>query len=343
MKGLVSRSLVPSALLLARPKGEMTAYPANESRPTASAISYRVGVALANNGILKLGNGALAFYNNQPSGSVHLIVDVTGYFTEEPGAVVAYHAYYPFGEEATAFNQDSEQMKFTGHERDLGSLVGAGDDLDYMHARHHSPFTTRFLSPDTIEGRPAQPQSWNRYLYTQNNPLVFKDPDGRARIKVWEIGKFLVMLIPNDTHHGGLHYDVLLKKGSDKIARIAMDGKVVTGSASKSLLKEMAKRGLISGFSAFFGAVTMFFDAAPAGAQEEFPAWFRSPGEKDLQSLAKELYGTEDLAALDSDALLNVETEFYARLKKGHEEKVRAEDAVDSLQSGSCFYNGFCQ
>jgi hypothetical protein len=39
---------------------------------------------------------------------------------------VAYHVYYPFGEEATAFNQDTERLKFTGHERDLASLVGAG-------------------------------------------------------------------------------------------------------------------------------------------------------------------------------------------------------------------------
>ena len=106
--------------------GEMTAYPADESRPTASAISYQAGFARSNNGILKLGNGALAFFNNQPSGSAHLIVDVTGYFTEGGGAVVAYHVYYPFGEEATAFNQDAEQMKFTGHERDLGSAGGGG-------------------------------------------------------------------------------------------------------------------------------------------------------------------------------------------------------------------------
>jgi hypothetical protein len=36
----------------------------------------------------------------------------------------AYHVYYPFGEEATAFNQDTQRMKFTGHERDLASLAG---------------------------------------------------------------------------------------------------------------------------------------------------------------------------------------------------------------------------
>lgn len=70
-------------------------------------------------------------------------------------------------------------MKFTGHERDLASLAGAGDDLDYMHARYYSLFTGRFLSIDSVQGKLKTPQSWNRYVYTFNNPLKHVDPDGR--------------------------------------------------------------------------------------------------------------------------------------------------------------------
>jgi hypothetical protein len=70
-------------------QGEMTAWPANEPQPVTSAISYQTGLNRANNGILKLGNGALAFYANQLSGTVHLVIDVNGYFTEPAGAVVA--------------------------------------------------------------------------------------------------------------------------------------------------------------------------------------------------------------------------------------------------------------
>jgi RHS repeat-associated protein len=98
--------------------------------------------------------------------------------TRASGDRVAYHFYYPFGEEATAFNQDSERMKFTGHERDLGSAGGAGDDLDYMHARHESPVTGRFLSVDKADGRSSVPQSWNRYSYALGNPVRFIDPNG---------------------------------------------------------------------------------------------------------------------------------------------------------------------
>jgi RHS repeat-associated protein len=161
-------------------QGEMTAWPANEPQPVTSAISYQASLNRANNGILKLGNGALSFFANQLSGTVHLVIDVNGYFTEPAGAVVAYHVYYPFGEEATAFNEDTEQMKFTGHERDLASLAGAGDDLDYMHARHASPLTGRFLSLDpTLESVSLfEPQSWNCYSYVQCNPLLYVDPTG---------------------------------------------------------------------------------------------------------------------------------------------------------------------
>ncbi|MEO7417873.1 MAG: RHS repeat-associated core domain-containing protein, partial [Thermoanaerobaculia bacterium] len=101
--------------------------------------------------------------------------------TRASGYSAGYHVYYPFGEEATAFNQDAERMKFTGHERDLASPAGAGDDLDYMHARFCSPLTGRFLSPDPEESaKRSQPQSWNKYIYALNNPIRYVDSDGRT-------------------------------------------------------------------------------------------------------------------------------------------------------------------
>jgi RHS repeat-associated protein len=71
-------------------------------------------------------------------------------------------------------------MKFTGHERDLHAIAGAGDDLDYMHARFCSPVTGRFLTvdPTAASANSKQPQSWNRYTYTIGNPLKFVDPSG---------------------------------------------------------------------------------------------------------------------------------------------------------------------
>jgi RHS repeat-associated protein len=81
-------------------------------------------------------------------------------------------------------------MKFTGHERDFNSPGGTGDDLDYMHARFYNPLLGRFLSTDLVLGRLGQPQSWNRYAYVRNNPLLLVDPDGRS-----EIGGVVTLLL----------------------------------------------------------------------------------------------------------------------------------------------------
>ena len=70
--------------------------------------------------------------------------------------------------------------KFTGHERDFNEAgQGTADDLDYMHARYESSVTGRFLSVDSVLGKPEIPQSWNRYVYAQGNPLALLDSDGR--------------------------------------------------------------------------------------------------------------------------------------------------------------------
>ncbi|MCP4600000.1 MAG: hypothetical protein GY847_05585, partial [Proteobacteria bacterium] len=117
----------------------------------------------------------------------HLHLDHLGtprLITNASGQQVAYHVYYPFGEEATEAFQDQARMKFTGHERDLGSHYGTGDDLDYMHARHCSPLTARFTSVDPAGSAVTQrPQTWNQYAYGRNNPLKFIDPDGREEEK----------------------------------------------------------------------------------------------------------------------------------------------------------------
>ncbi len=133
-----------------------------------------------------------------PQGIRHFHLDHLGtprLISDSQGQQAAYHVYYPFGEEATAFNQDTIRAKFTGHERDLGDLAGAGDDLDYMHARMCSPLTGRFLSTDPADSaKRSQPQSWNKYAYALNNPLRYVDPDGRE-----ERGGLLAGVVVNNS------------------------------------------------------------------------------------------------------------------------------------------------
>jgi RHS repeat-associated protein len=98
--------------------------------------------------------------------------------TGPTGTLIARHDYLPFGEEVTL--PDGERRQFTGHERDSGGDPVAM--LDYMHARYYRPFTGRFLSVDPeldVNTAVSNPQSWNRYSYVKNNPIVLIDRDGR--------------------------------------------------------------------------------------------------------------------------------------------------------------------
>ena len=120
-------------------------------------------------------NGSLLAAETR-DGERHFHLDHLGtprLITGPAGGQVAYHAYLPFGEEVTNPSQDDVALKFTGHERD-----SEGDGLDYMHARHCGPQIGRFTSVDPVGGRPAIPQSWNRYSYVRNNPVIFFDPNG---------------------------------------------------------------------------------------------------------------------------------------------------------------------
>jgi RHS repeat-associated protein len=115
--------------------------------------------------------GGTRYFYLDHLGTPRLIKDGTG-------QVLAAHDYYAFGEEL-APGLDQEPKKFTGHERDFnGSSVD--DDLDYMHARYFAPEIGRFLQgdPSAVSYKIGIPQSWNRYSYVLNNPLLYTDPRG---------------------------------------------------------------------------------------------------------------------------------------------------------------------
>jgi RHS repeat-associated protein len=116
------------------------------------------------------------------AGRRHLHLDhlgTTRLVTDDASRRLAEHAYYPFGAELQlAAERPEVRMKFTGHERD--TIPGEIHTLDYMHARYYAASMGRFLSVDPVLGKPNAPQSWNRYAYVRNNPLLLTDPDGKA-------------------------------------------------------------------------------------------------------------------------------------------------------------------
>ena len=100
--------------------------------------------------------------------------------TNGSGGKVGVHSYYPFGGEIdlNPFEAPESELKFTSHARDTGR--GGGLSLDYMHARSYTATIGRFLSVDSGEAEFERPQTWNRYSYALDTPLVYVDPDGRS-------------------------------------------------------------------------------------------------------------------------------------------------------------------
>ncbi|MEN9867129.1 MAG: hypothetical protein RL748_2719, partial [Pseudomonadota bacterium] len=78
--------------------------------------------------------------------------------------------YEPYG--ATAAGA-VPTIGFTGHVHD------ANTGLVYMQQRYYDPFAGRFLSTDPVLTDANTGASFNRYVYANNNPLRFIDPDGR--------------------------------------------------------------------------------------------------------------------------------------------------------------------
>ena len=117
-------------------------------------------------------------------GTPRMIFDQSGSL-----ATTKRHDYLPFGEEIFAptggrtaamgySGGDGMRQQFTSQERDVET------GLDYFLARYYSSTQGRFTGVDPLQESavPALPQSWNRYVYCLNNPLVFIDPTGELWI-----------------------------------------------------------------------------------------------------------------------------------------------------------------
>jgi hypothetical protein len=61
--------------------GHLRLFAGGTAIPPTSTVNYVAGQTRANNAVVALGvEGAVSVYANQPSGTTHLVIDVTGYF-----------------------------------------------------------------------------------------------------------------------------------------------------------------------------------------------------------------------------------------------------------------------
>ena len=84
----------------------------------------------------------------------------------------------------------SSNYNFTGKERDSES------NLDYFGARYLDYNNGRWMKPDLIAGNLGNPQSLNKYVYCNNNPVKYIDPTGRKPESPYDSWEWLYNNIP---------------------------------------------------------------------------------------------------------------------------------------------------
>jgi RHS repeat-associated protein len=110
-------------------------------------------------------NGVLQYIAGDHLGSTSLVLN-------DDGTVHSEARYYPYGEERWRSGTLPTEYRFTGQR----SETGLG--LYQMGARFYDAALGRWISADTLVPEPGNPQSYNRYSYTRNNPVKFRDPSG---------------------------------------------------------------------------------------------------------------------------------------------------------------------
>ena len=85
--------------------------------------------------------------------------------------------YKAFGETRYSGGTTTDPYRYTGQ---LSKMATVG--LYFYQSRWMDPVTGHFAQPDSIVPDPYQPQSWDRYSYVNNNPVMYNDPSGHCLV-----------------------------------------------------------------------------------------------------------------------------------------------------------------
>jgi len=139
------------------------------------------------------------------------------------------------------------RSRSTGKERDAES------GLDYFGARYMSAAQGRFTSVDPVFATASlfNPQSWNGYSYTLNNPLKYVDTDGHIPILAVTAGV-------------GAVAGAIIGAGREIASQYATSGQITSGGRIATAAGGGALAGGLAGLTLGIGAGT----AAAAGLVE---------------------------------------------------------------------------
>ena len=156
---------------------------------------------------------------NQTAVPVYRLLDHEGSLvatTDGSGNVTGTNLMIPYGE--TLSSNTNDPYAFAGLYQDTEY---GGDDAWY---RNYSTEQSRWLTPDPYNGSYDlnNPQSFNRYMYVNGNPLGFTDPSGEAGAGVLTgIGGSLCLGAGQGTSEGNFNFcNPLISAASNGIASL---------------------------------------------------------------------------------------------------------------------------
>jgi RHS repeat-associated protein len=94
--------------------------------------------------------------------------------TDRKGMTRGLYAYDAFGKPLISASLVDNDFQYTGEQ------VDDETGLIYLRSRYYDPEIGRFISRDSFPGFDTSTQSLNRYVYVQNNPVVYTDPSGKV-------------------------------------------------------------------------------------------------------------------------------------------------------------------
>lgn len=129
--------------------------------------SWTRGFVYQGGGLVAVQQNGVYWMHEDPVGKSKRVTDVNG-------NVVSGIELDPFGGDTSRnWNSSFQPKTFTSYHRDaLG--------VDEAMFRRYNRYFAAFDQPDPYDGsyNPTDPQSFNRYAYTQNDPVNFTDPTG---------------------------------------------------------------------------------------------------------------------------------------------------------------------
>ncbi len=114
-------------------------------------------------------SGSVNYFMQDSLGGEHIVTDASGTVLNDIDTL-------PFGGEIDYKTSADPSYKFAGMERDDENSA----NLDYDIARYYDLRMGRFMitDPSHLSVTWSDPQTWNRYSYSLNNPLAFVDDNG---------------------------------------------------------------------------------------------------------------------------------------------------------------------